>query len=269
MSDLDFAKIEKDYDRDGFVFLRGLLPDPLFQQVTEALPGVLAEEGPQRFFEDDGSTLRAVYGLHEKPGLWRTVSENSVITRVARRLMGEDMYTFQWKINPKAARSGGHWEWHRDFTFWHREDGMPAANAVTAAIFLDEVTAENGPMLLVPGSHLVATDYEGPAEPPTVSANRQDANWAALVSANLSHALPDDVAEDLAAHLGIFNAVGPAGSVLFFHCNLVHASGANTSDRPRTLGFITYNAVSNAPNGWDSPRPGFFTNLHPAALSAT
>ena len=122
-------------------------------------------------------------------------------------------------------------------------------------------------MLLVPGSHLVATDYEGREEPLSTSPGRQDSNWAALVSANLSHALPDQVAGQLGAELGTFRAVGLAGSVLFFHCNMVHASAANASDRQRTLGFITYNAVSNAPVGWDSPRPGFFTNLHPAALS--
>jgi ectoine hydroxylase len=269
MNDLNLDKIKEAYDRDGFVFLPALLPDDLYRQMTAALPGVLVEEGPQRFFEEDGSTLRAVYGLHEKPAPWQTVSERSVITSIARHLLGEDMYTFQWKINPKAAQSGGLWEWHRDFTFWHREDGMPTANAVTAAIFLDDVTEENGPMLLVPGSHMVATSYEGSGEAPLASANREDANWAGLVSTSLSHALPDPVAEQLAAELGMYRAVGPAGSVLLFHSNMVHASSANASDRRRTLGFITYNAVSNAPADWASPRPGFFTNLHPAVLSAT
>lgn len=290
MDSLDLDRIKESFRQDGFVFLPSLLPCGLQEDLLKNLPDILAEDGPHRFFENDGSTVRAIYGLHRKPAPWRTISENSVITRIAHFLLGEQMYVFQWKINPKAARAGDHWEWHRDFTFWHREDGMPTSNAVTAALFLDPVTEDSGPLEVIPGSYSASTSYELPEELqrndyPYRSDNtghsdstghshstgsndsgRADGNWSALVSANLSHSLPDDAVRELAEKYGTYRATGEAGSVVFFHSNAVHGSMPNRSGQPRTLGFITYNAVTNAPHNWPRPRPDFFVNHDSTAL---
>lgn len=267
MHSLDFDRIKERYQKDGFVFLPCLLPGNLHQDLLRHLPDVLAEDGPHRFYENDGSTIRAVYGLHRKPAPWRTISENSVITRVAQFLLGEPMYVFQWKINPKAAEAGDHWEWHRDFTFWHREDGMPASSALTAALFLDEVTEDNGPLQIVPGSHSASTSHELSEELRwSDSADRADANWSALVSADLSYSLPAGAVAELTEKYGFYRAIGEIGSVAFFHSNIVHGSMPNKSSRRRTLGFITYNAVSNAPHNWPRPRPDFFVNHDYTAL---
>jgi ectoine hydroxylase len=37
----------------------------------------------------------------------------------------------------------------------------------------------------------------------------------------------------------------PPGSVLFFDCNLLHASAPNESDFPRRAFIVCYNALSN------------------------
>jgi phytanoyl-CoA hydroxylase len=44
------------------------------------------------------------------------------------------------------------------------------------------------------------------------------------------------------------------GDALFFHCNLLHASGQNTSDRPRWSIISAYNALTNAPLRGEEPR---------------
>ncbi|MFD7451664.1 phytanoyl-CoA dioxygenase family protein [Kitasatospora sp. NPDC059827] len=264
--DVDFDGILERYRRDGFVVLPALIPDQLLQEIRRALPALLAEDGPQRFFEQDGSTVRAVYGLHRKDAPWRTVSEETLLPRAARTLLGGDMYVYQWKINPKAANTGDRWEWHRDFTFWQREDGMPAPDALTAAVFLDEVTEENGPLQLIPGSHAVATRYETAEEQRADSASRADDNWSAIVSANLSHSIPPAVAEELAEEHGVHRATGPAGTVVLFSSNIVHGSSPNRSGQPRTLALISYNTVGNAPAEWANPRPEFFLNHDATAL---
>jgi len=41
----------------------------------------------------------------------------------------------------------------------------------------------------------------------------------------------------------------PAGSALFFHCNLLHSSEPNLSERARTSFICCYNAMSNPPYG--------------------
>lgn len=62
---------------------------------------------------------------------------------------------------------------------------------------------------------------------------------------------------------GIDTATGPAGSVLFFECNTMHASGGNISPYPRSNVFFVFNSVENqlqAPFSGMEPRPEFLAN---------
>ena len=72
--------------------------------------------------------------------------------------------------------------------------------------------------------------------------------------------------ERLAAENGIEALVGPAGSVAFIHCNVLHGSANNVSPWRRAIMYLIYNAVSNACTGTE--RPWFqnhrdFTPLRP------
>ena len=71
----------------------------------------------------------------------------------AQRILQDEVYVHQFKVNAKLAFRGEVWEWHQDYIFWRNEDGMPTDNVVTLALFLDEVNEFNGPLLFVPGSH--------------------------------------------------------------------------------------------------------------------
>ena len=51
------------------------------------------------------------------------------------------------------------------------------------------------------------------------------------------------------------------GDVLFFHCNLLHASAPNTSDHPRWSLICCYNARSN-----DPIRKSHHPNYHPLGV---
>lgn len=256
MSFDDREEIASRFAADGFAVLPGLLPGDLLADLRAALPSVLAEPGPQRFYEADGDTVRAVYGLQRKNGPWRRVSRQSVVPEIAAALLGTDVYVYQWKVNPKAARTGEHWEWHRDFPFWHWLDGMPAAEALTAAVFLEEVSLDNGPLRMIPGSH-VTPSLPGEITAPDLDPARVgDDDWAATVSANLAFSVPEASALAVAHPVDV---IGPAGTVAFFRSDLVHGSVPNRSTMPRPLGLITYNAVRNAPPpGWPNVRPDFF-----------
>ncbi|MFE0102411.1 phytanoyl-CoA dioxygenase family protein [Streptomyces sp. NPDC059009] len=263
------AGLAQGYERDGFVFLPSLLPVGLLRRLRGELPRVLAEDGPQRFYEDDGRTVRAVYGLHRKDGPWREAAENSVLTAVARLLLDEDMYVFQWKLNPKAARTGDRWQWHRDFDFWRERDGMARPDVLTAALFLDDVTYENGPLRLVPGSHAVTSEQERRLATTGQGAGREPADgrgWSGMVSARLTYALPEGARAQVTDARGTFTATGPAGSVVLFHGNIVHGSSPNTSAATRNLALITYNTIRNAPAHGPGSRPEFFCNRVPAPL---
>jgi hypothetical protein len=86
-----------------------------------------------------------------------------------------------------------------------------SADVVSSAFALDDCTPESGPLRVWPGTHRGSMPVEdGGPHGPVVPA------WAA----------PDAIAIDLTV---------PAGSLLFWHSRLVHASSANVSARPRRL----------------------------------
>jgi ectoine hydroxylase len=243
---------------EGFLFKEAWLPETQLEDAVTALPNILHEEGPQRFLEADNCSVRAVYGLHQRGGIWAEIASLPQIAVVAEELLGGPVYPFQWKINPKVEWVGEDWDWHRDFTFWQHEDGVTSPDLVTAAIFFDDVRPESGPILVLPGSH---NDVAESAESEPESS---DSSWDNLVSTQLKYTvLAGEVAERGAVR-PLAEQVGQAGSVLFFHANLVHGSAANTSSRRRAIGFLTFNLCSNAP--LVARRPAFFVN-HQAASS--
>jgi len=69
-----------------------------------------------------------------------------------KQLLREDTYLHQSRLNPKQDFGGGVWSWHQDFGTWHKVDGMPEPHCVMTMIFLDDCTAVNAPLLIVPGS---------------------------------------------------------------------------------------------------------------------
>ena len=146
------------------------------------------------------------------------------------RILEEEVYMHQFKVNAKAAFKGEVWQWHQDYGTWARDDGMPEPRAMNIAVFLDEVMAINGPLMLIPKSHKEGTltaghDLETTSYP----------LWT----------LEEDTVKRLADAGGIVAPTGPAGSVLMFHGNLVHASPPNITPYPRTIVYLTLCAVSN------------------------
>jgi len=59
----------------------------------------------------------------------------------------------QFKVNAKAAFDGAVWQWHQDYGTWARDDDMPEPRDMNIAVFLEDVTAVNGPLMIIPGSH--------------------------------------------------------------------------------------------------------------------
>jgi ectoine hydroxylase len=164
----------------------------------------------------------------------------------------------------KEAFEGDVWRWHQDFTFWHFNDGLRESRAVTAMVFLNPVTEFNAPILLIPGTQdeplLPCRGFSKDSQVPPGSPE-----WHENVVANFKYTTTDDEIRRLAAKNGIISAKGDAGTVLFFHSSMLHASTWNISPWPRTSILITYNAASNRPSTAAARRDG----QRPAFLVAT
>src|SRR2546430_2554935 len=60
--------------------------------------------------------------------------------------------------------------------------------------------------------------------------------------------------------------VGPAGTAVLFHCNLLHASGHNLSAEDRWHIYISFNACANAPQFGPNSRPDWVVSRNTGPL---
>jgi ectoine hydroxylase len=82
-----------------------------------------------------------------------TLARHKDIAETAQELLDGQVYVYQSKLNVKSAFDGDIWDWHQDYIYWQTEDAMPTARVITVALFLDDVTEFNSPIIVVPGSH--------------------------------------------------------------------------------------------------------------------
>jgi ectoine hydroxylase len=146
------------------------------------------------------------------------------------QLFGEDVYMHQFKINGKMAFDGDVWQWHQDYGTWKNDDLMPEARAMNVAIFLDEVTEFNGPLMFIPGSH-----KRGVIEASHDTSTTSYPLWT----------IDHGTIMKLVERGGLVAPKGPAGSMILFHSCLVHASTSNLSPWNRVSVYLSLCAVSN------------------------
>jgi ectoine hydroxylase len=258
------------YEQDGFLFLPELFSSKELEILKRQLPRLFAEESERRVLEKGSGIVRSVYGSHQTNEVCRLLTCHPRLIEPAMQILCGAVYVYQFKVNAKAAFQGDIWEWHQDYIFWQREDGVPEPWLVTASLFLDEVNEFNGPLMIVPGSH-----KEGVIEPTLTggvpAGYEESPNWIASLTADLKYSLNKDCLARLVATSGIVAPKGPAGSVLFFHPNVVHGSVPNMSPFDRRLMLITYNHSSNRQRA--NARPEFLASrdaepLFPAAEDA-
>ena len=178
----------------------------------------------------DHPSLRRVSSPTEISAAYRQVALSSRMAQVAAQLIGGSGTRFHHsKINSKLPHTATQVKWHQDFLFTpHSNDDV-----VTALLMVSEVTPENGPLTVIPGSH------KGPL-------------WSHWQDGRFNGAVDDSV---VAEHCGQPTACfGPAGSVCFMHTRLLHASSPNQTELPRTLFISVYAAEDALPFG-ENPLP--------------
>jgi hypothetical protein len=223
--------------------------DVLKSQLNE----VFLENSPRRVMESNG-LIRSAYGAHADNGVFRKLVRHPKLLKVAKQIIESDVYVHQFKVNAKAAMGGDIWKWHQDFIFWNKEDGLSEPRIVNMAIFLDEVTEFNGPLMLVPGSHHTGM-IDIKAQPTTDEAGGPQ--WITNLTADLKYSLDQNILRDIVCQNGIVAPKGPSGSLLLFDPNIIHGSAANISPFDRAVIIVTYNSVANLPSSIKRPPAGF------------
>src|SRR5215208_5513198 len=257
------------YKDQGYLFMPGLFSQAEVEIMKEQLPKVFSEASPRRIVEKEGTVVRSVYALHRTNEVFNRLSKHPPLVGSAMQLLESEVYIYQFKVNAKSAFSGDVWEWHQDFIFWQKEDAMPAPRVINAAVLLDDITEFNGAMFLIPRSHAAGVIDQSARQ--TNGGNGSDPysgmpSWISNLTTGLKYSLSREVIEGLVRTNGMVAPKGPAGSVLFFDANLVHASPNNLSPFDRAVAFLTYNSVENVPPPVEKPRPDFLVDRQVAPI---
>ncbi|GIT76208.1 MAG: hypothetical protein Ct9H300mP31_07390 [Acidimicrobiaceae bacterium] len=173
--------------------------------------------------------LRRVAAPSEVSNAHYEVMVDSAMVDMVTALIGPDVKVHHSKVNTKLPGSATEVEWHQDFPY------TPHSNTdlVTALLMVDEVTEENGPLEVAPGSH------DGP-----LHSLWHDGTFTGAIAPDVASGLRRDAVR----------CTGEAGSVCLMHTKLAHGSAPNRSDRPRTLFICVYAAGDALPCG-PSPVP--------------
>jgi len=241
------------YERDGFLWFEGFFSqermEPFFDELKEMAEDKSLMDSKQVIKDPNSGELRSVFAMHEISERFQRLTRDPRILGMVRQLLGSEVYIHQSRINDKFGFQGSGFDWHSDFETWHSEDGMPRMRAVSASLMLTDNNEFNGPLMLIPGSHHYFVPCTG---------QTPDKNWTDSLKIQ-RYGVPDrDALAMLANRGGIKAPKGPAGSLLLFECNTLHASNKNMSPWPRSNLFFVYNSVDNKlgqPYAAKEPRP--------------
>ncbi|MCL2428620.1 MAG: phytanoyl-CoA dioxygenase family protein [Alphaproteobacteria bacterium] len=219
----------RQFETEGWLFMPELFAAEEVALLREEAEGIFRTKRDEIWLESSGAP-RTAFAAHTYNDAFRLLGADPRLIEPVEQLFGEHLYMHQFKINAKAAFDGEVWQWHQDYGTWARDDGMPEPRAMNIAVFLDEVTNINGPLMLVPrsqrhgvlkaGHDLTTTSYP---------------LWT----------LENETVARLVDEGGIVTPIGKPGGVLMFHGNLVHGSAGNITPYPRKIVYLTLNAVSN------------------------
>lgn len=251
------------YSENGYLILPDYMPEavaPLCDEIN-LLKKTMAGRN-ELITEPDSDGIRTIFKPHACSKLVDRFSRHPKILRVAKQLLGSDVYITQSRVNVKPAFKGRAFAWHSDFETWHVEDGMPRMRAVTAWIMLTENNEHNGPLYVIPGSHKV---YVSCAD--TTGKN----NYTRSLKKQQAGVPRSDTMLKLLENRTIQSIRGNAGTVVFHECNIMHGSPDNISATPRTVLKLVYNSCDNAlvqPFSYQSPRPEYLRNPDITPLEA-
>ena len=161
----------------------------------------------------DSPKLTRVKLPHRQHPVFAEVLRSEGMKEHFRSFLGPNVVLQTSKLNTKAPGGGAAVEWHQDWAFYpHTNDDMLAFG-----IMLEDVAEENGPLMVIPGSH------RGP-----LLSHHQGGVFCGAVD-------PDDPDFHFDRAVAL---TGRAGSMTVHHARTLHGSAPNRSDRARLILFF-------------------------------
>jgi ectoine hydroxylase len=222
------------FRRDGYLFFPNLFTGEELSVLRSGMSEVLNSASRNIKMEGSGDSIRMIKGMHSYNEVIRRLTCHPRIVGPSEQLLGSKVYVHQTRLTLKEglknSPSGGY-PWHQDYSTFLRLDGMPEPRALVVAVFLDDVTACNAPLMMIPGSHkrgLVINRSSAPDPDP-----------------NIQLVVEGDVIRELVEDYGMVAQLGPAGSVVIMDVAMVHGSTENISPMNRAFYYVILNSIEN------------------------
>ncbi|GAB4394211.1 MAG: hypothetical protein Tsb0032_17270 [Kiloniellaceae bacterium] len=229
----DIQAYLNDYEKHGYCLVPGLIEAESLAGINRLTQEVLARAAQLEASDDiydlepshrpGAPRVRRIRRPHDVDPAYRALAAHPGILKIVSALIGPHVRLNHSKINLKSPKFGSPVEWHQDWAF------IPHTNPdlVIVAIMLDDCTTENGPMLMMPGSH------RGP-----LYSHHAGEKFVGAI---------DVAGEQLDVEGDSRPVLGPAGSVSFHHPWTIHGSALNRSGEARSLLFFEYAAADAWP----------------------
>ena len=208
------------YHERGYVVVPDLVDAATRAEMRRVIDGFVARAGAVTTHDDvydlepshrpDRPRVRRIKKPHALDAVFNDFMRSEPLLEVARQLLGPCVRLYGSKLNIKAPEYGSPVEWHQDWAFYpHTNDDVLAVG-----VMLDDMRVENGPLMVMPGSH------KGPTWD-----HHADGYFCGAID-------PTPCPLDFGAAVPL---TGRAGTCSFHHVRLVHGSAQNTSKLPRQL----------------------------------
>ena len=247
-----------EFERNGYLFIPNLIEGEELEALRQEMNALLSNDAYRdkafSITEPESHEIRSLFAVHQLSERLGALASDERVAGAARQIIGDDPYVHQSRINYKPGFAGKGFNWHSDFETWHAEDGMPNMHAVSASLILTDNHEFNGPLMLIPGSHMEFVPCQG--ETP------EDNHKRSLKAQEVGVPSPEALTH-LVDKYGIDAPKGKAGGLLLFDCNTLHASNANLSPDPRSNVFFVFNRPDNrcvAPFAAPKQRPSFLAH---------
>jgi ectoine hydroxylase-related dioxygenase (phytanoyl-CoA dioxygenase family) len=218
---------------DGFVVIESVVSEQLIDEANKVLKTLVEASRKVNCnnaiydlsdqHTEQVPSVRRIKNPHILNQVYDQIMCSKSVLDCVSSLLGPNLRMEHSKLNIKQANGGEAVEWHQDWAFYpHSNDDI-----LEVGVLLEDCDEENGPLLMIPGSH------KGPIE---------------------NHHHPDGFfCGAIDPEKGFFNAkkavslTGNAGAITMHHVRMIHGSRSNQSDRNRPILLIGYSGADAWP----------------------
>ena len=218
------------FNAEGYLIVRGLFSS----EEADVLRKTIETDG---VLKDNVMAMKDGAGSYARLTLWHNIMPNTsygavaasqrMVSTVKALFAGVEPYHIHTKVILKEPKSGGAFDVHQDFGYWHACGPLDPNVMMSCILAVDAADAANGCLHVLAQSHKLGRLEHGS------SGEQAGAN-------------PEMIAAARARFPTIVCKLS-AGDVIFTHSNLIHWSQANHSDRWRRAIIVAYNGVNNPP----------------------